>query len=113
MVIGPSRMNGPIQRHRCKHKKLQIMKTSRTKPDLDSAKHDIQHLMKVTSHIADEAVVAARSRLEKALEKAGTTCGERAEIAGKYMKSHACETAVISLIIGIAAGYALSRSYDS
>jgi ElaB/YqjD/DUF883 family membrane-anchored ribosome-binding protein len=89
------------------------MKTILTKPDLDSAKHDIQHLLKATSHIADEAVAAARSRLANALEKAGSACGERAEIAGKYMKRHACETAVISLLIGIVAGYAISRTNDS
>jgi ElaB/YqjD/DUF883 family membrane-anchored ribosome-binding protein len=101
------------KRNRCKHKKLQTMKTSLKNHDLDAAKHDIQHLLKVTSHMADEAVVAARDRLAKALDKAGATCGVRAEIAGKYMRKHACETAVISLIIGIAAGYAISRSNDT
>lgn len=90
-----------------------IMKTRLTQFDLDTAKDDIHHLLKATSQVADEAVVAARGRLASALGKAGNACGNSAESAGKFVRSHACETAVIALIAGIVAGYALARSNDS
>jgi ElaB/YqjD/DUF883 family membrane-anchored ribosome-binding protein len=88
------------------------MKTRLNHLDLDDVKHDIQRLMKATSQVADEAVVAARSRLASSLEKAGEACGQGAGQAGKFVKGHACGTAVIALLAGIAAGYILSRNSD-
>ena len=84
------------------------MNTSLNQLDLDEAKHDIRDLLKATAGYADEAVVAARKRLSSALDRAGSG----ADCAGRFVKGHACETALIALLAGIAAGYILSRTTD-
>lgn len=80
--------------------------------DPDDLKEDIHRLLKATSEIADEAVVEARKRLRATCGKAGEAYEQGAKHARAFVKGHACETATLALLAGVALGYLLTRRHD-
>jgi len=88
------------------------MKASLEKFDIAEAGNDINHLLKATAEMADEAVVSARKRLISAASKAGLACEHSAKDARRFVHGHAGETAVVALLAGVAVGYLLSRNFD-
>jgi ElaB/YqjD/DUF883 family membrane-anchored ribosome-binding protein len=79
-----------------------------SKLDLDDLKKEIHVLLKATANVADETVLSARKRLSNALGE----LGHGAECAGKFVKGHPCETAILALLAGVVAGLIISRGSD-
>lgn len=80
--------------------------------DAGELKEDINRLLRATGDIADETVVKARKRLWESLARAGEAYEQGAKRAHYFVRGHAFETASIALLMGVAAGYLLTRRHD-
>ena len=85
-------------------------------PDFESLMEDAKALLVATGHVAEDKVVAARRRLETALERGKETwdtamesAAEGAKAADECIREHPYQSIGVALGVGALLGYLLSR----
>jgi ElaB/YqjD/DUF883 family membrane-anchored ribosome-binding protein len=80
--------------------------------DAEELKDDIQRLLRATGNIADDTIVKARKRLSETFGRAGEAYEHGSKRALYLVRGHAVETAALALLMGVAAGFLLTRRFD-
>ena len=75
-------------------------------------RHLVRRLLKATANVADATVLETRKRLDRSFGKASGICTQEAKHAMRFVEGHACGTASVALVGGIALGWLLSRRGD-